>query len=158
MKACDRRNLSRTGQAVSLLGFGGTAIGNLFEARSEADADAALQAAWDAGVSYYDTAPLKATLEAFADFDRINDHRAMRVSVTSPNDAFSARMIRSAVPATVGRRRSFCWTLDVRRKRRSASGSGAGSDSTEPAKATSCSTTAVTPPREVGWRAAGSRQ
>jgi len=36
-------------------------------------------------VSFYDTGPLKATLEAFADFDRINDHKAMRVSVGAVN-------------------------------------------------------------------------
>ncbi|MDF0605497.1 patatin-like phospholipase family protein [Neisseriaceae bacterium TC5R-5] len=35
--------------------------------------------------SYYDTAPLKRTLEAFADFDRINDSREMRVSVGAVN-------------------------------------------------------------------------
>lgn len=40
------------------LGFGAGGIGNLFRAVSDADADAALQAAWDGGVRYFDTAPL----------------------------------------------------------------------------------------------------
>jgi len=35
--------------------------------------------------SYYDTRPLKATLERFADFDRINRHQEMRVSVGAVN-------------------------------------------------------------------------
>lgn len=35
--------------------------------------------------SFYDTAPLKATLEALVDFDRLNDSREMRVSVGAVN-------------------------------------------------------------------------
>ena len=35
--------------------------------------------------SYYDTAPLRATLERLVDFDRVNDARAMRVSVGAVN-------------------------------------------------------------------------
>jgi NTE family protein len=38
-----------------------------------------------ASASWYDTAPLRATLERLADFDRINDARAMRVSVGAVN-------------------------------------------------------------------------
>lgn len=38
-----------------------------------------------ATASWYDTAPLRATLERLADFDRINDARAMRVSVGAVN-------------------------------------------------------------------------
>lgn len=37
------------------------------------------------GASYYDTTPLKATLERFVDFDRINRHQEMRVSVGAVN-------------------------------------------------------------------------
>lgn len=40
------------------LGLGTAAIGNLYRARTEAEADGALQAAWDAGIRYFDTAPL----------------------------------------------------------------------------------------------------
>lgn len=35
--------------------------------------------------SYYDTTPLKATLERYADFDRINRHEEMRVSIGAVN-------------------------------------------------------------------------
>jgi D-threo-aldose 1-dehydrogenase len=39
------------------LGLGGAALGNLYAPVSEADADATLEAAWDGGVRYFDTAP-----------------------------------------------------------------------------------------------------
>nr|CEL20703.1 L-fuco-beta-pyranose dehydrogenase [Kibdelosporangium sp. MJ126-NF4] len=42
---------------VSRFGFGGGGIGNLYTEVTDADAEAALQAAWDAGVRYFDTAP-----------------------------------------------------------------------------------------------------
>jgi NTE family protein len=38
-----------------------------------------------ADVSFYDTSPMLATLEKFCDFDRINDHKSMRVSVGATN-------------------------------------------------------------------------
>ncbi|OGG52268.1 MAG: pyridoxal 4-dehydrogenase [Candidatus Handelsmanbacteria bacterium RIFCSPLOWO2_12_FULL_64_10] len=52
-----RRRLGRTGVAVTGMGFGGAPLGELFERVGEADAQATLQAAWDAGVRYFDTAP-----------------------------------------------------------------------------------------------------
>jgi D-threo-aldose 1-dehydrogenase len=42
---------------VTAFGFGAAGIGNLYAEVSDADAEAALQAAWDAGVRYFDTAP-----------------------------------------------------------------------------------------------------
>jgi D-threo-aldose 1-dehydrogenase len=39
------------------LGFGGAPIGNLYAEVSDADARATVDAAWDAGVRYFDTAP-----------------------------------------------------------------------------------------------------
>jgi D-threo-aldose 1-dehydrogenase len=42
---------------VSLLGFGGAPLGNLFTAISEDQAQATLDAAWDSGVRLFDTAP-----------------------------------------------------------------------------------------------------
>lgn len=44
--------------AFTQLGLGTAAIGNLFRARSEAEVDGAFTAAWDAGIRYFDTAPL----------------------------------------------------------------------------------------------------
>jgi D-threo-aldose 1-dehydrogenase len=52
---------ARNGKAplrITAMGFGGAPLGGLFSAVSEAEAHAALEAAWDAGVRYFDTAPL----------------------------------------------------------------------------------------------------
>ncbi len=43
--------------AVSALGFGAATLGNLFREVSDEDAHAAVDAAWAAGVRYFDTAP-----------------------------------------------------------------------------------------------------
>lgn len=40
------------------LGFGAAPLGNLYRALSEAEAQSTLQAVWDAGIRYFDTAPL----------------------------------------------------------------------------------------------------
>ena len=51
------RPLGRSGISLPQLGFGGAPLGELFTKVSEADAEATLAAAWDAGVRYYDTSP-----------------------------------------------------------------------------------------------------
>src|SRR5437764_9697052 len=48
---------ARTGLSFSELCFGAAPIGNAFGAVSEEDARAAVDAAWDGGVRYFDTAP-----------------------------------------------------------------------------------------------------
>lgn len=40
------------------IGLGGTAIGNMYEAAADAQAQDAIDAAWQAGMRYFDTAPL----------------------------------------------------------------------------------------------------
>jgi D-threo-aldose 1-dehydrogenase len=40
------------------LGFGGAPLGNMFGEVSDIEADATLDAAWDAGIRYFDTAPI----------------------------------------------------------------------------------------------------
>lgn len=49
-----------SGQSIDFteLGFGTAPLGNLFRALSEQDAQKTLDAAWKAGIRYYDTAPL----------------------------------------------------------------------------------------------------
>jgi D-threo-aldose 1-dehydrogenase len=54
----ERRALGRSGLSVSVLGFGGNALGNLYTALDTSEALAAVAAAHEAGVAYYDTAPL----------------------------------------------------------------------------------------------------
>ena len=39
------------------MGFGGAPLGDLFTRITDAEAQATLTAAWDAGIRYYDTAP-----------------------------------------------------------------------------------------------------
>ena len=46
------------GLTFTELGFGTAPLGNLYRAISDAEADAILARAWEAGVRYYDTAPL----------------------------------------------------------------------------------------------------
>src|SRR5213593_4308899 len=52
-----RRRLGRTSVEVGILGFGGATIGGIGAPVTEAHAQATLQAAWDAGLRYFDTAP-----------------------------------------------------------------------------------------------------
>lgn len=52
-----RRRLGRTDVELTQLGFGGAGLGDLFDVLDDADAGAALQAAWHAGIRYYDTSP-----------------------------------------------------------------------------------------------------
>jgi D-threo-aldose 1-dehydrogenase len=51
------RTLGRSGVQVSELAFGAAGIAGLFTPVSEAQAYAALDSAWDAGIRYFDTAP-----------------------------------------------------------------------------------------------------
>ena len=46
------------GLTFTELGFGTAPLGNLYKAVSDVDADAILAGAWEAGIRYYDTAPL----------------------------------------------------------------------------------------------------
>ena len=52
-----RRRLGRTGLEVTQLGLGGAGLGDLFDVLEDADANATLQAAWNAGIRYFDTSP-----------------------------------------------------------------------------------------------------
>ena len=53
----NRRKVGRTGLTVTELGFGTASIGGLYRPASEEEAWAAVGAAWDAGIRYFDTAP-----------------------------------------------------------------------------------------------------
>ncbi len=59
MTAANNENIKATWiqQQVPEIGLGGVAIGNEFEYVSDEDAHATLQAAWAAGVRYYDVSP-----------------------------------------------------------------------------------------------------
>ena len=51
------RQLGKTKLQVTELGYGGAPLGNLYHAITNVQADDSLQAAWDGGIRYYDTAP-----------------------------------------------------------------------------------------------------
>jgi len=52
------RTIGRTGHKVPVLGLGGAPLGDLYERIPEARASATIEAAYDAGVTLFDTAPL----------------------------------------------------------------------------------------------------
>ncbi|MDF0602269.1 aldo/keto reductase [Psychromarinibacter sp. C21-152] len=56
MRDWDRRGDG--GLSFTEIGFGTAPLGNLYRAVPDAEADAVLERAWDAGIRYYDTAPL----------------------------------------------------------------------------------------------------
>ena len=58
MSALRRARLGSSGVEVTRLGFGAAPIGNLFTRVAEEEASSAVDAAWDAGVRFFDTAPL----------------------------------------------------------------------------------------------------
>ena len=51
------RNVGSTSLALPAFGFGSAHIGELYGEVDEADVEATLDAAWDAGIRFYDTAP-----------------------------------------------------------------------------------------------------
>ena len=51
------RTISGTPVSLTELGFGAAVIGNLYRETSDQDAEEAVEAAWDAGIRYFDTAP-----------------------------------------------------------------------------------------------------
>jgi D-threo-aldose 1-dehydrogenase len=51
------RKIEKTSVAVTELGFGASVIGNLYRVTPAEDASAAVEAAWEAGIRYFDTAP-----------------------------------------------------------------------------------------------------
>jgi len=56
-RSMGRRKIGSTPVELTELGFGASVIGNLYKATPAQDAQAAIEAAWDAGIRYFDTAP-----------------------------------------------------------------------------------------------------
>ncbi len=57
MRKIKKSKIGKSDAVVTQLGFGCAPLGNLFETISEEQAQRTLQAAWDVGVRYFDTAP-----------------------------------------------------------------------------------------------------
>ncbi|AWK85281.1 aldo/keto reductase [Azospirillum thermophilum] len=57
MKVTDRRTLPRSNLSLTVMGLGCAQMGGLYRWTSLAEAEAVADAAWNAGLRYYDTAP-----------------------------------------------------------------------------------------------------
>lgn len=86
--------LGNGGLAFTELGFGTAPLGNLYRAISDDEAHATLEAAWAAGVRYYDTAPLYGL--------GLSEARLNRFLRDKPRDSYvlSSKVGRYLVPAT----------------------------------------------------------
>ena len=83
---------------VSVLGFGGAPLGNLYAPVSEDDAQATLAAAWDAGIRVFDTSP-------FYGFG-LSEERIGRMLASRPRDDYIlstkiGRVLRDCEPEDV---------------------------------------------------------
>lgn len=58
MKPSQKRKLGRVDLDVTAFAFGTAPVGNIFRTISDSDSDAMFGSAWDAGVRYFDTAPM----------------------------------------------------------------------------------------------------
>lgn len=58
MNPSQKRRLGRVDLDVTAFAFGAAPIGNIFRPITEQESDAMVQHAWDAGVRFYDTAPM----------------------------------------------------------------------------------------------------
>ena len=93
MDPLSTRTLGRTGVELTRLGFGGAPLGDLFTVLSDADAQGALDAAWDGGIRYFDTAPWYGRGQS--------EHRFGRALYRRPRDSFTlstkvGRVLRAA--------------------------------------------------------------
>src|SRR5918997_2001885 len=82
------------------LGFGGANLGNLFTAMSDEQAHAVLEAAWESGIRYFDTAPHYGL--------GLSERRLGRFLATKPRAEYvvstkAGRLLRPS-PATAGER------------------------------------------------------
>ncbi len=86
--------LGNGGLDFTELGFGTAPLGNLYRAISDDEADATLEAAWAAGVRYYDTAPLYGL--------GLSETRLNRFLRGKPRESYvlSSKVGRYLVPAT----------------------------------------------------------
>jgi D-threo-aldose 1-dehydrogenase len=105
--------LGRSGVTVTALGLGGASIGNLFREVSDERAADVVEAAWQAGVRYFDTAPhyglglsetrLGRSLAAYPRDDFVISTKVGRILVDNPHGNESDLDNGFAVPAKLKR-------------------------------------------------------
>jgi D-threo-aldose 1-dehydrogenase len=86
-----RRELGKTGLEVSVLGFGGAGIGNLYRQISDEDAIGAVHSSFASGVRYFDTAP-------FYGFGLSESRIGTALAGTQPPPVISTKVGRRLVP------------------------------------------------------------
>ena len=98
--ALAKRKLGRTGLNVTVMGFGGAPLGDLFAKLDDATALATVDAAAHAGITHFDAAPLYG--------QGIAEHRFGTILRRLPRDSFtlSTKVGRLLVPAPNGRNKS----------------------------------------------------
>lgn len=99
MTGFEQRMIGRRPVRVSTLGFGGAAIGNLYAETGDDDVRDCLLAAYDAGVRYFDTAPMYG--------HGLSEHRIGEALRQKPRDSFVlstkvGRMLRPVPAEAVG--------------------------------------------------------
>ncbi|HWL19934.1 MAG TPA: aldo/keto reductase [Bradyrhizobium sp.] len=96
MKATDTRDLGRTALTVTQLGYGGAPLGDLYQRIPEAEALGAVESAYTAGVTLFDTAPLYG--------HGLSEHRIGHVLRQKPRTSFvlSTKVGRCFVPRQPG--------------------------------------------------------
>ena len=95
--AIAKRKLGRTGIDVSVIGFGGAPLGDIYEYLDDATAIATVSAAAEAGITHFDAAPMYG--------QGIAEHRIGTVLRRLPAGSFtlSTKVGRLMVPAPTGR-------------------------------------------------------
>ncbi len=103
MKASQKRKFGRTGLEVTAMGFGTAPIGNQFRAVPEQDVRDVIQNAWDAGLRYFDTAPMYG--------HGLSEHRLGESLRKFPRDEYvlSTKVGRLLKPVPEGNLTSFFW-------------------------------------------------
>jgi D-threo-aldose 1-dehydrogenase len=81
MQVSEKRPLGKAGLPVTIMGFGGAPLGNMYSAFSDDAARATVRACYDAGIRYFDTAPLY----GFG----LSEHRVGEALRGAPRDSFA---------------------------------------------------------------------
>ena len=94
------REIGRTGLKATVLGLGGAPLGDFSELIPEDRATATIEAAWQAGVRFYDTAPLYG--------HGLSEHRFGHALRRKPRDSFVlsskiGRVLRAEAPEAIDR-------------------------------------------------------
>lgn len=103
MKASAKRRFGRSGLEVTAMGFGTAPIGNQFRRVPEEDARGVIAGAWDAGLRYFDTAPMYG--------HGLSEHRLGESLRAYPRDEYvlSTKVGRKLKPVPAGGLTSFFW-------------------------------------------------